>query len=89
MALGAMPHALIGRIVLRGLALSAVGVTVGLAGAMLLSRFLGSLLYGVRAIDPVTCASLALILLGVSAVAAWLPSRRVTRIDAARVLGDV
>jgi ABC-type antimicrobial peptide transport system permease subunit len=87
LALGAVPRELVRGIVWRGLGLATVGVAVGLAGAVLLSRFLASLLYGVRAVDPLTYAALSLILLAVAAVAAWLPSRRVARIDAARVLG--
>jgi predicted permease len=87
MALGAEPQELIRGIVWRGLALSAVGVAVGLIGAVLLSHFLGALLYGVRAVDPLTYVVLALTLLAVTAVASWLPSRKVARIDAARVLG--
>jgi ABC-type antimicrobial peptide transport system permease subunit len=88
LALGAAPQALVGRIVLRGLRLSLIGVGVGLAGALMLSRLLGSLLYGVSAVDPLTYAGLAVVLLGIAALASWLPSRRVARLDAARILTD-
>jgi ABC-type lipoprotein release transport system permease subunit len=49
---------------------------------------LGSLLYGVSAVDPLTYAGLAVALLAIAALASWLPSRRVARLDAARILTD-
>jgi predicted lysophospholipase L1 biosynthesis ABC-type transport system permease subunit len=58
-----------------------IGVTVGLAGALGLSRFLTSLLYGVRAIDPVTYVAVSLSLILVALAACWVPAGRATRVD--------
>jgi putative ABC transport system permease protein len=88
LALGGNPRALVARVIGRGIALAAGGTGVGLAGAWVLSRLLEQILYGVPRFDPVTYAGLSVVLLGVSALASWLPSRRVARIDAARVLSD-
>jgi putative ABC transport system permease protein len=57
------------------------GVILGLAGALVLSRLLTSLLYGVRAIDPATYAVVALSLMAVAVAACWVPASRATRVD--------
>jgi putative ABC transport system permease protein len=58
-----------------------VGVAIGLTGALLLSRFLTSLLYGVRSIDPLTYALVALSLVAVAVAACWVPASRAMRVD--------
>ena len=58
-----------------------IGVSVGLAGALGLSRFLTSLLYGVRAIDPLTYALVSFSLIAVAVAACWLPANRAMRVD--------
>jgi putative ABC transport system permease protein len=58
-----------------------IGIAAGLAGALALSRSLTSLLYGVRAIDPMTYAAVALSLIAVAIAACWVPARRATRVD--------
>ncbi|NIR41571.1 MAG: hypothetical protein GWO22_38315, partial [Actinobacteria bacterium] len=60
------------------------GVVVGLVGAALLSSFMGSLLYGVSATDPVTYGGVAIALVGVAALASWLPARRAAGVDPSR-----
>jgi putative ABC transport system permease protein len=81
MALGA-GHGRVAAEVLRlGLRLAAVGVALGLVGALLLRRFVGSLLYGVRPGDPWTLAGACLVLLAVTALASLSPARRAMRID--------
>jgi ABC-type antimicrobial peptide transport system permease subunit len=74
-------------VVKHGVTLAALGVAVGLAGALALSRFLSSLLYGVKASDPVTLAVVSIVLAGVALLASYLPARRATRVDPAVVLG--
>ena len=54
---------------------------MGIAGALLLSRTLGSLLYGVAPTDMLTLAAMAAAMLLVAGVACWLPARRATRVD--------
>jgi putative ABC transport system permease protein len=70
------------RLVLReALALAAIALLFGLAGSLALSRVLRSLLFEVTPTDPATLASVCLVVLAVSALAAFLPARRAMRID--------
>lgn len=64
-----------------GLWMSAVGVVAGVAGSLLASRALATLLFGVSSTDPVTYAAIAGLLLVVSLVASYGPARRATRVD--------
>lgn len=81
MALGATPGEVLRRIVGRGVGLAAIGAVIGLAGAMALARFVESLLFGVKPIDPATYAATAAVLLATAAAASYLPARRATRVD--------
>jgi putative ABC transport system permease protein len=65
-----------------------VGVAVGVVGALALTRFLRSLLYGVAPRDVAVLAGAALLLVAVSVLACYLPARRATRIDPADALRD-
>jgi putative ABC transport system permease protein len=70
------------RIVLRqGLALAFAGTAVGLVGALIVSRLMTKLLYGVSPSDPLTFASVALLLLTVALLACCIPARRAVRVD--------
>jgi ABC-type antimicrobial peptide transport system permease subunit len=69
MALGARPSDVLRFVVRQGVGLSAVGAVVGIVGALGLTRYLASLLYGIRPFDPLTFLSVAL-LLGLVALAA-------------------
>jgi ABC-type antimicrobial peptide transport system permease subunit len=68
--------------------LATAGAAVGLAGALLLTRYLKSLLYEVSATDPVVLASAAILLIAIALAAAWQPARRATRIDPLTALRD-
>jgi ABC-type antimicrobial peptide transport system permease subunit len=81
MALGASPIDLESRIVLRTLGLAALGLTLGMAAARILSSALGSLLFGVTSGDPVTFLAMGALLTLVAAVAGYIPARRASRID--------
>jgi predicted permease len=86
MALGARAGNLVRMVVGQGLALYGIGLVVGVAGAALASRMVGSQLYGVRAFDPATYLAAAFALAAVTTLASYLPARRATRIDPVRAL---
>ncbi|HWG37228.1 MAG TPA: ABC transporter permease [Terriglobales bacterium] len=81
MALGAEPNRVLGMMLRQGLGLAAVGAVIGIAGALLTTRFLKSNLYGVAATDPATLAGVTLLLLGLAALASYLPARRAARVN--------
>jgi predicted permease len=88
MALGATAREVRGMVVRQGLALAALGAATGLVAALALSRVLGSLLYGVSATDPTTFVVVLLALLGVTALASYLPARRASSIDPTEALRE-
>jgi putative ABC transport system permease protein len=81
MALGARGNNVLGMVVGEALVLTLIGAGLGLAGALALTRLLSGLLYNVRPTDPLTLALVSLGLLGVSALASYIPARRATRVD--------
>jgi putative ABC transport system permease protein len=81
MALGASARDVTRMIARHGIVLAAVGVGVGLVGAIAGTRLLRGLLYGVSPTDAVALASTCLVLLIVATVASWLPARRAASID--------
>jgi predicted permease len=88
LALGAPAARVLGMVVSRGLALTALGVAIGLAGALLTTRLMAALLFEVSATDPLTFLTLALLLLAVAALASYLPARRATRIHPTMALRE-
>ena len=82
-ALGATRERVIALVLRQGMALTLVGVAVGLAGAGLLTRVLRGQLYGVSATDPLTFAAVPVILLAVALVACAVPARRAVAVDPA------
>jgi predicted permease len=81
MALGATRRGIVALVVRQGMTLAMTGVAIGLMGALLLTRLLSSLLFGVGATDPLTFAAIALMLALVALVASYVPARRTARID--------
>jgi putative ABC transport system permease protein len=81
MALGARPTQILALILGQGARLLVLGLTTGLAGALLFSRLLRSFLFQVSAIDPATYAGGALLLALAAFIACWLPARRAARIN--------
>jgi predicted permease len=80
-ALGAQKLNVLGLVVGQGFALTLVGIGCGLAGAIGMTRFLSSLLYGVRPTDPLTFLAVSVLLTGVALLACYIPARRAARVD--------
>jgi putative ABC transport system permease protein len=81
MALGAQQGQVLLLIMRQGLVLAAAGVAAGIALAVVLTRFLATLLFGVQPLDAVTFVCVALLLMLISLAACYLPARRATRVD--------
>jgi ABC-type antimicrobial peptide transport system permease subunit len=81
MALGAQAGGLRQMFVRQGLLLAGVGAIIGLGAAAGLTRLMSSLLFGVAALDPLTYAGVAAVLIAAAALASYVPARRATRID--------
>ncbi len=69
------------QVVWQGLALTGVGVVIGLGGSLLFSRGLSSLLFGVSATDLPTLGAVVVVLGGVAIAASYFPARRASRVD--------
>ena len=80
-ALGAGSHDMLRLVIVQGLRLAGIGMAVGLAAAFGLTRLLSSLLFGVKATDPMAFGAVALTLAAVACMAIYIPARRATRID--------
>jgi len=87
-ALGASDRDVRRLILGQGMVVAATGIVLGLAASVALTRVVNSYLVGVSATDPVTFAGVSLVLLGVSALASYLPARRATTIDPVRALRE-
>jgi putative ABC transport system permease protein len=81
LALGAPRSNILALVIRQGMALTGLGLMIGLTGAALATKALVTLLFGISRLDPVTYAGVIALLLGVSAIACWLPARRATRVD--------
>jgi len=81
MALGAPRQHVLGLVLKQGAVLALGGVAFGLAVALAFTRVMSSLLYGVRATDPLTFVLMPLALTAVALLASYLPARRATKVD--------
>jgi len=81
LALGAQSQSILRMVLRQGLGLAIAGAAVGLVCALIVSHLMAGLLYGVRPTDPVTFASVALLLIGVSLLGCYIPGRRAMRVD--------
>lgn len=89
MALGARPATVVGMIVSEAFLLVVVGVCIGGAVAFGLSRFVEGVLFGVAQADPLTVGVAVVVMAVVSSGAGYLPARRASRVDPARVLNEI
>ena len=85
-ALGAQPRAVAAMMTRQGITLTALGIVAGLGLFALVARFIRSFLYGIAPSDPITLAVAALLLVGVAALASWMPARRASRVDPVEAL---
>jgi predicted permease len=81
MALGADRKQILGLVIVPGLKLTLAGVAIGVGAALALTRFMRGLLFGISASDPVTFASVAILLTLVALAACCIPARRAMRVD--------
>jgi putative ABC transport system permease protein len=81
MALGASREDMLGLVVGQGLKLTLVGLGIGVAGALGLTRFLASLLYGVKPTDPLTLITVSIVLTATALFACYVPGRRAATVD--------
>jgi putative ABC transport system permease protein len=88
LTLGAMPGEVFRLVIREGMILAGIGVVIGLAAALVVTRGLGSLLYGLEPGDPVTMGVVVLVLLGAAVVACVVPAVRAARVEPAVVLRE-
>jgi putative ABC transport system permease protein len=81
MALGALPRSVLTLVLREGLLLTLAGFAVGVAGALLITRMMQALLFGVSPTEPAVFGAIAVLLLIVAVVACWVPARRAMRLD--------
>jgi len=88
MALGAERGDILRLIVLQGLRLSVVGIIIGVVAAFGLGRVITAMLVGVKPTDPATFASVTVVFLAISTLAAWIPARRASILDPTKALRE-
>jgi putative ABC transport system permease protein len=88
MALGASPGRILRFVVGHGLRLSAVGIALGVIAALLLTRWITSMLVGVRPTDPLTFGAMGVVFFVIAAVSSWLPGRRAAGLDPTAALRE-
>lgn len=88
LALGATAHDVVRLVLAESMTLTALGIVVGIAGALATTRLLGSLLYGVTPTDLPTFCGVAAVLVATAMLASWIPVRRATRVDPMIALRD-
>ena len=80
-ALGAQSVEVVGLVLRQALGLVAVGLAVGLAGSLVVSRVLGQMLYGLSTFDALTFVTVPVFLAAVAMLAAYIPARRAAKVD--------
>jgi putative ABC transport system permease protein len=86
MALGARARDILALTLRRGLLLVLVGLALGVAAALVATRAMAGLLYGITPDDPATFLAVTMLLMAAGLAASWLPARRAARLDPAATL---
>jgi predicted permease len=86
LALGAQRRDVIGMVIGQGMTMAGVGTVIGVTAALLLTRLMSSLLFGISAVDPMTFLVIPVLLIVVAFVACYVPARRATRVDPLQAL---
>jgi putative ABC transport system permease protein len=81
LALGAQPRKVLGLVLGHGVILVMIGVGFGVAGALAITRYLSSMLFGLTAVDPLTYVAVAVLFTAVALIASYVPARRATKVD--------
>ncbi len=81
MALGAEKNEILKLVISQGIKLALLGVAIGIAGALGLTRFLSGLLYGVKPGDPLTLIAVTALLIAVALLASYIPARQAAKVD--------
>jgi ABC-type antimicrobial peptide transport system permease subunit len=85
-ALGASPGSLQRNVLFETLRLAAIGLSIGLCGSLIITRSLGSLLFGVKSYDPASFTATVIVLVVVATIAGYFPARRASQIDPIQAL---
>jgi ABC-type antimicrobial peptide transport system permease subunit len=88
LALGAAPSAILALILKRGMTVAVAGIAAGVAAALVLTRFMQSLLFQIQPADPLTFAAIPVVLAAAAAAAVFVPARRASRIDPLLTIKD-
>ena len=88
LALGAAGADVLRLVLSQGMRLVGLGIGIGLASALVLSRVIKGMLFSVSAADPLTYVLISFLLVGVTLLATWVPARRATRVDPAIALRE-
>src|SRR5690606_18728664 len=86
MALGAEASAVRRMVVARGGRVALLGIAIGLVAALVMTRFLTSLLFGVQAMDPLTFVAVSTMMIAVALLASYIPARRASAVDPVQAL---
>ena len=86
LALGAQRRDVLGMVIGQGMTMIGTGTVIGVAAALLLTRLMSSLLFGISAADPITFLAIPILLVAVAFVACYVPARRATRVDPLQAL---